>query len=120
MRASRDRRGVQHGRAVCRRSLDEAEVEKSKVSERLLDAQHEILHLKSGLEVRPRTLLCAATAHCSASYRLSVFPWTCQLGATSTVYTEEEAGLAVAYVGLWCFTRGCARGRCCVRGQLLD
>ncbi len=35
----------------CRRSLDQAEVEKSKVSEKLLDAQHEILHLKSSLEV---------------------------------------------------------------------
>lgn len=35
----------------CRRSLDQAEVDKSKVSEKLLDAQHEILHLKSSLEV---------------------------------------------------------------------
>ena len=35
----------------CRRSLDQAEVDKGKVSEKLLDAQHEILHLKSSLEV---------------------------------------------------------------------
>ena len=35
----------------CRRSLDQAEVDKSKVSEKLLDAQHEILGLKSSLEV---------------------------------------------------------------------
>ena len=32
--------------------MDQAEVDKSKVSEKLLDAQHEILHLKSSLEVR--------------------------------------------------------------------
>ena len=36
-----------------RRLLDEAEVAKSKVSEKLLDAQHEVLHLKSSLEVCP-------------------------------------------------------------------
>ncbi|KAL3151588.1 Centrosomal protein 135kDa, isoform B [Trebouxia sp. C0009 RCD-2024] len=42
--------GAECGRPACRRSLDQAEVEKSKVSEKLLDAQHEILHLKSSLE----------------------------------------------------------------------
>ena len=36
----------------CRRSLDEAEVAKSKVSEKLLDAQQDVLHLKSSLEGR--------------------------------------------------------------------
>lgn len=59
-------------RSGCRRSLDEAEVEKSKVSERLLDAQHEILHLKSSLEVGPHTSLSAATFHCNDVYHLSV------------------------------------------------
>ena len=63
--------GVQYARPGCRRSLDEAEVDKSKVSQRLLDAQHEILHLKSSLEVRLCTLLCAATVHCNALYRLN-------------------------------------------------
>ena len=35
-----------------------AEVAKSKVSEKLLDAQHEVLHLKSSLEVCPCLLHC--------------------------------------------------------------
>lgn len=65
VRVSRDTRNIQYGRPACRRSLDEAEVEKSKVSERLLDAQHEILHLKSSLEVRPHAALCAATSFCN-------------------------------------------------------
>lgn len=72
MAVSKDTRRAQHGTPACRRSLDETEVEKSKVSERLLDAQHEILHLKSSLEVRPHTLLCAATVHCNAVCHLSV------------------------------------------------
>lgn len=46
-------RGTEYGSPGCRRSLDQAEVDKSKVSEKLLDAQHEILHLKSSLEVKP-------------------------------------------------------------------
>lgn len=31
--------------------MDEAEVAKSKISEKLLDTQHEVLHLRSSLEV---------------------------------------------------------------------
>lgn len=47
----------------CRRSLDEAEVAKSKVSEKLLDAQHEVLHLKSSLEVRAVLRCCMEPAY---------------------------------------------------------
>lgn len=69
-KVSNNTKGVQYEGSGCRRSLDESEVEKSKVSERLLDAQHEILHLRSSLEVRPHTPLCAATVHCNAVYHL--------------------------------------------------
>ena len=75
----------------CRRSLDQAEVDKSKVSEKLLDAQHEVLHLKSSLEVmlvkqllnifhetalcwwvgcRPPQLFCALACH--IAYKMTV------------------------------------------------
>lgn len=55
--------GAEGGRPACRRSLDQAEVEKSKVSEKLLDAQHEILHLKSSLEVGHHILGASAHTH---------------------------------------------------------
>lgn len=56
------------GDPACRRSLDEAEVEKSKVSERLLDAQHEILHLKSSLEVCRHTPCVLPQGFCNVAY----------------------------------------------------
>ena len=68
-------------------------MEKSKVSERLLDAQHEILHLKSSLEVGPHTSLYAPTVHCDDVYHLFVSTGACQVAANSTVYMEEGPGL---------------------------
>ena len=48
--------------SACRRSLDEAEVAKSKVGAKLLDAQHELLHLRSSLEACTCTTLTLSNA----------------------------------------------------------
>ena len=114
---------TEFGTPGCRRSLDQAEVDKSKVSEKLLDAQHEILHLKSSLEV---CLQHGCAGHHYSTCTLHEFSHSCmllsELDGSETVIAAEEMGSSRHALCL-CAQQaapGCAWSRACINRQHLS